>query len=150
MPTVSSKRLPAGLLGMWVSLLALLLQACANTPIGQELANSFDTPPQKPAPETAVASNSDSSDSSVSSRAPAQEATKPDAGIRERLNISPPVKAQPYRITIKLSGADPSAPAEAVTQALRRAGVNFEVVMIERVQAQSSGTVAPAGSGAKP
>jgi hypothetical protein len=39
----------------------------------------------------------------------------------------------PYRITIKLVGADPAAPAEAVTEALRAAGVPFEVEMIERV-----------------
>ena len=49
-----------------------------------------------------------------------------------------PFKPQPYRITIKLSGANPSAPAETVTKALRRAGVNFEVERIERVDTQSS------------
>ncbi|WP_315858072.1 hypothetical protein [Cyanobium sp. Morenito 9A2] len=39
----------------------------------------------------------------------------------------------PYRVTIKLPAADPSAPAEAVTEALRAAGVSFEVETIERL-----------------
>ena len=43
-----------------------------------------------------------------------------------------PFTPQPYRITIKLSGANPSAPAETVTNALRKAGVQFEVEKIER------------------
>jgi hypothetical protein len=44
----------------------------------------------------------------------------------------------PYRITLKLPQADPAAPAESVTQALRAAGLRFEVEMIERVQPTSS------------
>ena len=43
-------------------------------------------------------------------------------------------EAEPYRITIRLSGADPSAPAEAVTHALRKADVRFAVERIERIQ----------------
>ena len=39
----------------------------------------------------------------------------------------------PYRVTIKLPAADPSAPAEVLTQALRAAGLAFEVETIERV-----------------
>jgi hypothetical protein len=44
----------------------------------------------------------------------------------------------PYRITLKLPQADPAAPAESVTQALRAAGLRFEVEMIERVQPTSA------------
>jgi len=40
----------------------------------------------------------------------------------------------PYRVVLKLPAADPSAPAEAVTKALRAAGLPFEVETIERVQ----------------
>jgi hypothetical protein len=40
----------------------------------------------------------------------------------------------PYRVTIRLPQADPSAPAEGVTQALRTAGIPFEVETIERVK----------------
>ena len=49
-----------------------------------------------------------------------------------------PFTPQPYRITIKLSGANPSAPAETVTKALRTAGVSFEVEMIERIEDESA------------
>ena len=41
---------------------------------------------------------------------------------------------EPYRITIRLSGADPAAPAEAVTRVLRNANVRFAVERIERIQ----------------
>ncbi len=49
-----------------------------------------------------------------------------------------PFTPSPYRITIKLSDANPSAPAETVTNALRKAGVNFEVESIERVKVQNA------------
>jgi hypothetical protein len=48
----------------------------------------------------------------------------------------------PYRITLKLPRADPAAPAESVTQALRAAGLRFEVEMIERVQPTSASPAA--------
>ena len=41
---------------------------------------------------------------------------------------------QPYRIILKLSGTNPSAPAETVTNALIKAGVQFEVEKIERFE----------------
>ena len=44
---------------------------------------------------------------------------------------------QPYRIILRLSGANPSAPAETVTEALRKAGVQFEVEKIERFDQES-------------
>jgi hypothetical protein len=50
----------------------------------------------------------------------------------------------PYRITLKLPLADPAAPAESVTQALRAAGLRFEVEMIERVQPTGSSPSAAA------
>ncbi|MEB3325687.1 MAG: hypothetical protein VKM17_10195 [Cyanobacteriota bacterium] len=45
-----------------------------------------------------------------------------------------PTAPSPYRVTIRLPQADPSAPAEGVTQALRSAGIPFEVETIERVK----------------
>ena len=45
---------------------------------------------------------------------------------------STPERTLPYRILIRLSAADPAAPAEAVTEALRRAGIGFEVETIEK------------------
>ena len=41
---------------------------------------------------------------------------------------------EPYRITIRLSEADPASPAEAVTRALREAGVPFAVEQIEQIE----------------
>ena len=58
----------------------------------------------------------------------AQVPTKPRAA-------APTPAAAPYRVTLKLPGADPSAPAEVVTRALRAAGVPFEVETIERIGA---------------
>ena len=46
-----------------------------------------------------------------------------------------PERTLPYRIMIRLSAADPAAPAEGVTEALRRAGIGFEVETIEKVPA---------------
>jgi hypothetical protein len=54
---------------------------------------------------------------------------------------SPAASAAPYRVTIRLPQADPSAPAEVVTEALRAAGVPFEVETIERMA--GSGSTAP-------
>lgn len=50
----------------------------------------------------------------------------------------------PYRVTLRLPAADPSAPAEAVTEALRAAGISFEVETIERIR--SAATPAPAAA----
>jgi hypothetical protein len=50
-------------------------------------------------------------------------------------------QALPYRVILRLPRADPSAPAEAVTRALRAAGIPFEVETIERA---SGGATTPA------
>lgn len=63
---------------------------------------------------------------------------KPDAPAKPRAATPTPAPAAaPYRVTLKLPGADPSAPAEVVTRALRAAGVPFEVETIERIGAGS-------------
>ena len=53
-------------------------------------------------------------------------------------------------VTIKLPAADPSSPAEAVTDALRQAGVAFEVETIERVPATADAPAAPVRTPAPP
>jgi len=81
-------------------------------------------------------------------------AAKPaEAGAAKPAAETAPKPAKPaaasaaYRITIKLPGADPSAPAEVVTEALRAAGVSFEVETIERMpSAGGAGTAAPTSS----
>lgn len=72
-------------------------------------------------------------------------ATKPLASAPPASDTTrPPV---PYRVTLRLPRADPSAPAEAVTRALRAAGIPFEVETIERVQ---GGATAPSARPAPP
>ena len=66
---------------------------------------------------------------------------KPDAKGKPRAATPTPAPAAaPYRVTLKLPGADPSAPAEVVTRALRAAGVPFEVETIERIGTGSDGS----------
>ena len=63
---------------------------------------------------------------------------KDEEGKSEELKAGelPPsdLPQEPYRITIRLSAADPASPAEAVTRVLRQAGVPFAVERIERVE----------------
>lgn len=140
-----------------VLLALMLLQACDGTPFGQRLSDSFDDPTSQPAAEDAprpvqakaeqgttepekvmpvkadpVADSgqedpgtADSLDSkAVDSQAGVEEANPPRATSGRTL---------PYRITIRLSSADPAAPAEGVTEALRKAGIGFEVETIEKI-----------------
>ena len=69
------------------------------------------------------------------------EPSGPDrAGARADLPRTASGRTRPYRITIRLSSADPAAPAEGVTEALRRAGIGFEVETIEKISsAQQAG-----------
>jgi hypothetical protein len=67
--------------------------------------------------------------------------------------VAPAVRPAPYRVTIRLPLADPSAPAEVVTKALRAAGVPFEVETIERMPTAgtpAAETPAPATGSAAP
>jgi hypothetical protein len=61
-----------------------------------------------------------------------------------------PATPAPYRVTIRLPQADPAAPAEVVTQALRAAGVPFEVETIERMPAASGAAAAPSAPTVRP
>jgi hypothetical protein len=126
------------------------LQSCSNTLIGEKLENSFD-----------ITDNPLSSAKTINEQNKQNEILKIKSRIRgdkkenendfgnifkeiptsteDRLSqksIKSPKKTifnpQPYRIILRLSGANPSAPAETVTKALRKAGVQFEVEKIER------------------
>jgi hypothetical protein len=128
------------------ALVGLVLGGCSGTPFGDRLAGSFSAPPT-----AAPASSPSASAPAASGTAPAvgtrPPATRPAGGDASPAPQTPtgltktPQKPSaavalapaPYRITIKLPSGDPSAPAEVVTQALRAAGVAFEVEMIERV-----------------
>ena len=126
------------------------LQSCSNTLIGEKLENSFDTnenpiisekinnKPQKSneIPKIKSRIKVERKENGKDFGNTLQEKT---IANKDRLSqkSSKLVKKtifnpQPYRIIIRLSGANPAAPAETVTEALRKAGVQFEVEKIER------------------
>ena len=126
------------------------LQSCSNTLIGKKLENSFDTTEN---PQTSGKTNNKPQE--VNKKIKIKSRIK-DVEKENENNFVANVKAnstsnkdrlsqksttlikktiynpQPYRIILRLSGANPSAPAETVTEALRKAGVQFEVEKIER------------------
>ena len=141
--------------GLWL-LPVLLLQACGNTPLGQQLADSFD-PPSESAPVTAPRPVSTPAENPQSVQAAKTTPTPAPTAAAEQKTPTPrdaprakPLDPQPYRITIRLSAADPAAPAEVVTRSLRDAGIDFEVETIERVQPAATLRVTPEPQGANP
>jgi hypothetical protein len=110
--------------------LALPLAACTGTPLGEQLSDSFSQPPAGGA---------------LPGDAPGQQTPAPAVppGKAAATPKPPPVAVPspqrpvalapaPYRLVLRLPAADPAAPSEAVTEALRAAGVSFEVETIER------------------
>ena len=80
--------------------------------------------------------------SSAPGAVPAVPAAGANPAMAQRPAARVPANPAPYRVTIRLPQADPSAPAEVVTEALRAAGVPFEVETIERMAGGT--TAAPA------
>ena len=129
----------------------VLLQGCAGTPLAERLETSFGTQdaalltaPDKVVESQAARSVQAKPTGSVIKDSVSPAADLPDAETSASNPIpsdspssKPPSSNQPqepYRITIRLSGADPAAPAEAVTRVLRNADVSFAVERIERIQ----------------
>jgi hypothetical protein len=117
-------------------LLAVAVTGCSGTPFGDQLSRSFSQPPAAPVaapakPEVVATPKPEP---------PKPEPPKPDP---KPVPAAQPLTPAPYRVTIKLPAADPSSPAEAVTDALRQAGVAFEVETIERVPAAGADGPAP-------
>ena len=95
---------------------------------------------------------------------PESEATKPaqqQAANQDLTTVQPaqkesapvrplPADPRPYRITIRLAAADPAAPAESVTDALRSAGIGFEVETIEKIPSLPASNEAASASGGQP
>tara|TARA_B100000459_G_scaffold99820_1_gene56996 strand:+ start:95 stop:556 length:462 start_codon:yes stop_codon:yes gene_type:complete len=126
------------------------LQSCSNTLIGEKLENSFDTnenviisekinnKPQKSNEIPKIKSrikvereeNGKDFGNTIQEKTIANKdrLSQKSSKIVKKTIFNP----QPYRIIIRLSGANPAAPAETVTEALRKAGVQFEVEKIER------------------
>ena len=127
-----------------VGLLPLLLVGCSSTPLGQQLGASFDAPPAaepkpaaklepaiKPVPPQQPKAEEPQADPEPAAEATPAPEPEPKA---EPEQTAEPRDPQPYRVILRLPSADPSAPAEAVTKALRAAGLPFEVETIERLQ----------------
>jgi len=124
-----------------VLLLAAGVSGCSGTPFGDQLSRSFSQPPATPAaPAAKPAAATPAAKPAAQAERPKSEPTMPAAKPAPQ---APPLTPAPYRVTIKLPAADPSSPAEAVTDALRQAGVAFEVETIERVPAAGAETAAP-------
>ena len=126
------------------------LQSCSNTLIGEKLENSFDSIDN---PLSSAKTNNEPKKQNeiqkIKSRIKddkkknendfgdiiKENSTSSEDRLSQK-SIKSPKKTifnpQPYRIILRLSGANPSAPAETVTKALRKAGVQFEVEKIER------------------
>ena len=135
---------------------SLLVQSCSNTVIGNKLENSFDRDDLQTFDTDIIQENVEekvevkkskrikSDQNIILGEKNIVQLEKDNRKIRQQKDIKKKdeklarnqdlekFKPQPYRIILKLSGANPSAPAETVTKALRKAGVEFEVEKIER------------------
>ena len=127
------------------------LQSCSNTLIGEKLEDSFDLTENPTTSEKTNNNNIKELNEKIKIKSKIKDAIKKnenDIGktikensISNKDRVSQKstksikktiFNPQPYRIIIRLSGANPSAPAETVTEALRKAGIQFEVEKIER------------------
>ena len=133
---------------VWLLPLALL-QACAGSPVAEELQRSFESPERTvTGAEATILEQPPVVDPTPIDRSQVVEvdeeaATKSDidtatATDTDGIDVQQPMSKSlqppaPYRITIRLAGADPAAPAEAVTRALRQSEVVFSVERIERI-----------------
>jgi hypothetical protein len=129
----------------------VLLQGCAGTPLAERLETSFGAQDAAllTAPDTVVERKAARSVQANPTDSPIKDSVSPAAELPDAetsaSNPTPSISTpsdppssnqpqEPYRITIRLSGADPAAPAEAVTRVLRNADVSFAVERIERIQ----------------
>ena len=128
------------------------LQSCSNTQIGEKLENSFDTTDNQAISVTSKKAkekqklkeitnikSSKIKDEKENENIKGNTIKEKSISNKDRLSqkSNKTIKKvifnpQPYRIILRLSDANPSAPAEMVTEALRQAGVQFEVEKIER------------------
>ena len=136
--------------GLFLLATILPLQSCSNTFIGEKLENSFDTT-YNPTNSGNISKVKEKNKLNEIKKIKSNKKNEVEENVqlditknnsisnKERLSQKSSkslnkviFKPQPYRIILRLSGANPSAPAETVTKALRKAGVQFEVEKIER------------------
>ncbi len=126
----------------------VLLQACAGSPVAEELQRSFDAPELtvsgavEPVPDQPVLDQNlknrpleVQTEVTVAADADSDVDVAPDveASVDPQLTTRSLQPSAPYRITLRLAAADPADPAEAVTRALRQSEVVFSVERIERI-----------------
>lgn len=114
----------------------------ANVPSGEQLSEqpseSGDPMEEATSPANLTANPATVADLANPDPSPPSPAATPPqetspAGVTMVPSPLPPLNPTPYRLLLRLPAADPAAPAEAVTQALRAAGIMFEVETIERL-----------------
>ena len=128
----------------------LPLQSCSNTLVGEKLENSFDinenlktlektnNKPQKtnvvPKNKSIITDKKAENEKDFKKIGKVNLISNKDRLVQKtKKSVKKTIfNPRPYRIILRLSGANPSAPAETVTEALRKAGVQFEVEKIER------------------
>ena len=143
--------------GLFLTATLIPLQSCSNTLIGEKLENSFDindnqeklkdtTKVKEPIKRNEIKnikfsrkldkkSNENDRINNTKNSLISNKERLSEKSIKSKKKVI--FKPQPYRIILRLSGANPSAPAETVTAALRKAGVEFEVEKIERFDENS-------------
>ncbi len=136
--------------------ISFLVQSCSNTVIGNKLENSFDREDREILDtditqedvegkvEVKKIKRIKSDQNTLLGEKNIVKLEKGNIKGRQQKDIKQTIKKsvrnkdierfkpQTYRVILKLSEANPSAPAETVTKALRKAGVKFEVEKIER------------------
>lgn len=111
------------------------LGGCSNTPIGEQLGNSFGPSPDLPKAKNQSPTLQDPTLPPPKPELPKVELAKPEAKqIEVQKPLTPAAAPMPYRVVLRLPATDPAAPAEALTRALRAANLPFEVETIERVR----------------
>ncbi len=142
-------------------LLAMLLGGCSGTPFGEALSGSFSSAsPATSASDARAPAPAPALSPSASPRPAPSQPAPPKAGSSKPVSKAPepagasgpatPDNPAPYRVTILLPQADPAAPAEVVTRALRAAGVPFEVETIQRTGGPAAPPSAAPPSTAQP
>tara|TARA_B100000700_G_scaffold321825_2_gene421925 strand:+ start:186 stop:638 length:453 start_codon:yes stop_codon:yes gene_type:complete len=120
-----------------LSNILFIIQGCAknDSPIGLELSKSFDNPLIEKKIEKDKSEDKQKKLNKKPNKTKGKKIVKTQRTIN-RDNKIIPFTPHPYRITIRLSAANPSAPAETVTKALRNSGIRFEVEKIELLKDQ--------------
>ncbi|WP_295457919.1 hypothetical protein [Synechococcus sp. UW140] len=111
------------------------LGGCSNTPIGEQLGNSFGPSPDLPKAKSQSPTLPKPTLPPPKPELPKAELPKAEAKPLEvQKPLTPAAAPVPYRVVLRLPATDPAAPAEALTRALRAANLPFEVETIERVR----------------